>query len=365
MQVYMFTGMPFPVKPGFFVHIESKFQYIAISKGDVKFRAMTLNDFLKCKRVGNSYFCKDGNVGRDVPNYSKNPKDTDPIERELCLIALFKEKYEHARKHWLITFQQQTPQVYQVGPATFAIYEAEPHQADIICKEGPNQAPVVHRVTIRPNTLVTVPSGCIMVTSTFTFSPVATLFIRDRKDYLIDYDWSDSYKSIIGELDMYALAELQNDTGRQIRMDKFTLNTAINALRNLENETITTRKILDYGGISGTAIGILVAGACITFACYICFTRTPSQRTLRRSYPHTYTPQTVRYTPATATRNHTPIAINLPPRRNTSVWTPNNTMVTDGGLLEDIRRNGHVREQQKILQQAGRNAEEQEHTPGQ
>jgi hypothetical protein len=79
-------------------------------------------------------------------------------------------------------FQQQTPQVKQVRPPTFTIYETEPHQADIICKEGPNQAPVVHRVTIRPNILVTVPSGCIMVTSTFTFSPVATSFIRDRKD---------------------------------------------------------------------------------------------------------------------------------------------------------------------------------------
>jgi hypothetical protein len=69
MQVYMFTGMPFPVKPGFFVHIKSEFQYIAISKRDVKFQAMTLNNFLKCKRVGDSYFCKDGNVVRDVPNY--------------------------------------------------------------------------------------------------------------------------------------------------------------------------------------------------------------------------------------------------------------------------------------------------------
>jgi hypothetical protein len=105
--------------------------------------------------------------------------------------------------------------VKQVGPATFAIYEAEPHQADRICKEGPNQAPVVQRVTIRPNTLVTVPSGCLMVPSTFTFSPVATSFIRDRKDYLIDYNWPDSYKSIIGELDTYALPELQNNTGGQ------------------------------------------------------------------------------------------------------------------------------------------------------
>jgi hypothetical protein len=113
--------MQFPVKPGFFVHIESEFQYIAISKGDLKFRAITLNDFLKCKRVGDSYFCKDGNVVRDVPNYSKPPKDTDPIEREVCLIALFKEKYKHARKHCLITFQRQTPQVKQVGPAKFAI----------------------------------------------------------------------------------------------------------------------------------------------------------------------------------------------------------------------------------------------------
>jgi hypothetical protein len=77
-------------------------------------------------------------VVRDVPNYSKPPKDTDPIERELCLIALFKEKYKHALKHCLITFQRQPPQVKQVGPSTFAIYEAEPHQADRICKEGPN-----------------------------------------------------------------------------------------------------------------------------------------------------------------------------------------------------------------------------------
>jgi hypothetical protein len=100
------------------------------------------------------------------------------------------------------------PQVKQVGPSTFAIYEAEPHQENRICKEGPNQAPVVHRVTIRPNTLVTVLAGCIMVTLTFTFSPVATSFIRDRKDYLIDYDWPESYKSIIGELDKYALARI-------------------------------------------------------------------------------------------------------------------------------------------------------------
>jgi hypothetical protein len=52
-------------------------------------------------------------------------------------------------------------------------------------------------VTIRPNTLVTVTAGCIIVTSTFTFSPVATSFIRDRKDYLIDNDWPDSYRYII------------------------------------------------------------------------------------------------------------------------------------------------------------------------
>jgi hypothetical protein len=200
----------------------------------------------------------------------------------------------------------------------------------------------MHRVTIRPNTLVTVPSGCIMVTSTFTFSPVETSFIGDRKDYLINYDWSDSYKSIIGELDTYALAKLQNNTGGQIPMDKFTLNTAINALRNVKNEMITTRQIYDYGGISGMAIGIIVAGACIAFFCYTCFTRTPLERTRRQSHPPTYEPPTVRYTPAT--RNHTPIAITLPPRRNTAVQKPNNTMVTDGGLFEDIGRNGRVRD---------------------
>jgi hypothetical protein len=188
--------------------------------------------------------------------------------------------------------------------------------------------------------LVTVPAGCIMVTSTFTFSPIATSFIRDRKDYLIDYDWPESYKSIIGELDTYALAKIQNETGGRIPINKFTLNTAINALRNVKNETITTQQIYDYGGISGMAIGILVAGAYIAFACYTCFTRTPSERTLRQSHPPAYKPPTIRYIPAPATRNNTPIIITSPPRRNTAGRTPNNTMVSDSRHLEDIRRTG-------------------------
>jgi hypothetical protein len=53
-----------------------------------------------------------------------------------------------------------------------------------------------------------------------------------------------------------------------------------------------------------------------------------------------------------------------PQRRNNAGRTPNNTMVSESGLLEDIRRTGRGRKQQRILQQAGRNAEAQEHTPG-
>jgi hypothetical protein len=117
-------------------------------------------------------------------------------------------------------------------------------------------------------------------------------------------------------------------------MDKFTLNTAINALRNVSNETITTRQIYAYGGISSMAIGIIVAGACIAFACFTCFKRTPSERTIRQSYPPAYKPPSITYIPAT--RNNTPITITSPPRRKPAGTIPNNTMVSDGGLFEEI-----------------------------
>jgi hypothetical protein len=77
-------------------------------------------------------------------------------------------------------------------------------------------------------------------------------------------------------------------------------------------------------------IGIIVAGACIAFACYTCFTWTPSERTLRQSHPPPYEPLSVRYIPPPATRNNTPITITSPPRRNTAGRTPKNTMVSDG-----------------------------------
>jgi hypothetical protein len=49
---------------------------------------------------------------------------------------------------------------------------------------------------------------------------------------------------------------------------------------------------------------------------------------------------------------------------NTTTRTPNNTIVSDDRPREDMRRTGRVMKQQRILQQAGRNAEAQEHTPG-
>jgi hypothetical protein len=56
MQVYMYTGMPFPVKLGFFVNIESEFQYIVISKGDLKFRAKQSVVLLTCWDVYKKLF---------------------------------------------------------------------------------------------------------------------------------------------------------------------------------------------------------------------------------------------------------------------------------------------------------------------
>jgi hypothetical protein len=47
------------------------------------------------------------------------------------------------------------------------------------------------------------------------------------------------------------------------------------------------------------------------------------------------------------------------PTGNTATRTPNYTMVSDDRLREDVRRTGRVRKQQRILQQAGRNAEAQ------
>jgi hypothetical protein len=40
---------------------------------------MTLNNFFKCKRVEYSYFCDEGNVVRDVPDYSKKPSNNTPF----------------------------------------------------------------------------------------------------------------------------------------------------------------------------------------------------------------------------------------------------------------------------------------------
>jgi hypothetical protein len=61
---------------------------------------------------------------------------------------------------------------------------------------------------------------------------------------------------------------------------------------------------------------------------------------------------------------NTPIKNTSPRRRNAAERTPNNTMVSGSGLLEDIRKTGRRRKKQRIPQQAGRKAEAKELIPG-
>jgi hypothetical protein len=89
-----------------------------------------------------------------------------------------------------------------------------------------------------------------VITDTFTFSPVNASFIRDGSNYLVDFDSPEKITEIIRNINTRRLVEIQNKTGIPLPTDKFALEATIHAVQNVKNETISERRLYEYGELS-------------------------------------------------------------------------------------------------------------------
>jgi hypothetical protein len=197
MHIYKHSRLPIPLADGFHALIEGPNSYLAVDGPGTLFKAMTADDLANCRRMGEHYVCERGNVVRRAPaahvtNFYKDP--------ELCLWALFNEKYTIASATCDISVNIATNSVIQLSANKFAMYTADPHQGKIHCRNTSTSFP--RNFQLNKLSTITLPAGCTARTNSHVFAAADTACTRPAEDWAVGYKWAfDHVKSLTRGLD--------------------------------------------------------------------------------------------------------------------------------------------------------------------
>jgi hypothetical protein len=241
MFIYQHAKLPMPLGDGFHALIESRQEYLAINSLGSYFKAMTAADIANCRRMGDYYVCDRGNVVRQAPSSQSTTSVKDP---EVCLWALFKEKYDIAASTCDISVNVAPNIVIQLTANKFAMYTAKPHQGTINCRNDSQSIPRTFQLD--KLSTIELPAGCTAVTDTHVFAAADSAFTRPATEWAVGYKWALHAKSLTKGLDTNKLREISKKLGHFANATSIPLEHALQAVRKVQQDTNEAAGIYAY-----------------------------------------------------------------------------------------------------------------------
>jgi hypothetical protein len=186
MDIHRHVRLPIPLDGDYHLNIEAADEYIAVTSDGALFRAISAADLADCRKYGDFFACDRGNVVRRAPEIGLNQAEPTK-DGELCLWALFYQKYALAREVCDMTISPQVDMVKQLAPNTFALFSSKPHQGQIICRN--KQGDQKRTFSAHAVNLITLDPGCAALTDTHVFSTSDVAFTRDAAEWMVQFDW--------------------------------------------------------------------------------------------------------------------------------------------------------------------------------
>jgi hypothetical protein len=260
LRIFRHARVPIPVGHGFQVTLESEKEFLAISSDDSLFRAMTANELAECTRKGDFFACKVGNVVRRAPRTKKGTFGKDP---DLCLWSLYTQSYSIA-KQTCITYVNQAPDtVVQLSANRFVIFNAEPHQARMDCRN--NSIAHRKRFTVHGITDINIPAGCTVNTDSHAFSASDVAFTRPADHWAVEYAWPQQPRQLLNGLNLDYLNNITMKTNILGNSSRIPLEhvleriSALNPMPVQEGMSFPTLSWMPHSGLGLTFIVAMVA----------------------------------------------------------------------------------------------------------
>ena len=131
-QLYLYQYLPVPVEitPGVMMTIETPLDVIAGNWHQKdRFRAMTMNDLQRCKRINGYHICDDGNISRKAESLAGE------VSAEACIWALFAQVYDMVRTACEFYLRSPANSIIPLGDNNFAAFSIRDIQGSSTCAD--------------------------------------------------------------------------------------------------------------------------------------------------------------------------------------------------------------------------------------
>jgi len=181
LEVYRFIPLPVPVHQEYHSQITLSTDILAINPENSLFRTLTYEELTRCHKVGFFFVCDKANVVRR--NNDNLPAGEN---EEVCLLALFQQRYDLAGASCPKSLVAAPATVIQVSETRFMTYSPTEHQGTIRCPLNVTHVPL-GRQTFSANSIspIDLEPGCTAYTNTHVFS--APTFDKVQ-EWAVEYD---------------------------------------------------------------------------------------------------------------------------------------------------------------------------------
>lgn len=161
LELLKFFSVPIPISPGFHMQIETKQQFLAISKEG--FHTTISNQVLdQCRQFREIYFCP-------LPLILKRRfSDT-------CLGSIYKQNYTNLQQKCPVVFFEANEIIEIFTPNTFMMYTKNPQTIQINCNQKTNQ----QHIAIKSSQQIKLGKGCTATTEDNIFQTGFDISIDD------------------------------------------------------------------------------------------------------------------------------------------------------------------------------------------
>lgn len=260
MDIYRHINLPIPLSGEHHLAVDTSMEYFAVTGNARLFRGMSTAELLQCNRVGDFYTCPRGNVVSRPPKGDAIITEKDP---QVCLWALFKQKYLLAKTVCDLSITTRRPQVIQLSASKFAVYSNLNHQGKIMCRNDTRARTTTfsaHHIT-----MVHLDPGCLAYTDTHVFSSSDVAFSRPEDAWEIHFHWPYTGKALSNGLNMDKFQELANKAdGIMKNYSRIPLQEALDKVQKMDD--ININDWLPHI----TTISLITALLALILAAYTC-----------------------------------------------------------------------------------------------
>ena len=260
LQMYRWVPLPIPIKGDFHALIKPDCTVLAVSDDDTRYRCFSDSELTECIRTGTYWNCLKSNVIQKIDTN----KPVVARNGATCLLALFLQRYEDARRACRVDVVRAPDTVRQIASDEFVAYATAEHQGRIRCPGQPAKERNIFTATKISS--VRLQHGCTAETDDFEFYAADDGRVRRLK---IGYTIPQNTLNFTGHVPDEHVERLLTEAAKTAEdFNNFPIDKLHDMWKKEQDNSVPNPIALAHKALSATTVTVIIIIAVTVLCCW-------------------------------------------------------------------------------------------------